>query len=197
MAKDRLQHLYRYNITQTEVLGKDYTDIDLRGRACVWVPGKGIFLPADPGIESGDVANAVPFGVIQRVFVTGARQNKLQEYQTKGRTVTVLQHGVMPDFLARAAVTPGSLLAPFGAVNADSSDGGDFADASSKTAAELADLGKWRPFNGFALASLRSTTPATSAAEARKFLIAMASWPMLVQAMEAGTTDNRFVAYIH
>ena len=64
---DRLEHLYRYDITQTEILGKDY-NFELRGRGCVWVPGEGIFLHGDGPAGK----TAIPFGLIQRVFATGA-----------------------------------------------------------------------------------------------------------------------------
>lgn len=173
MAKDRLQHLYRYNITQTEVLARDYTALDLRGRACVWVPGEGIYLPSD--------AAGIPFGVIQRVFVTGARNDKLREFQTKGRTVTVLQHGLMPDFLAQAAIAAGQVVLPFGVGTG----------TTGTSAANIANRGKWLPYPGV-------TGAVGDAAETLAYTLAQQQWPMVVQAYTAASGENdRFVAYIH
>ena len=105
---DRLEHLYRYDVTQTEILGKDYT-IELRGRGCRWVPGKGIFLPADVDVND----DSLPFGVIQRVFATGASMAGLPKNYSQGRTVTLIQKGFMPGLVAGEAFSVGRLLFPF------------------------------------------------------------------------------------
>ena len=178
MAKDKLAHLYRYNVTQTEVLGKDYTDLDLRGRACVWVPGSGIFLPQDRVGQPG-----LAFGVIQRVFVTGKDPEKpLQAYQTKGRTVTVLQHGIIPDFLSAGNIYQGDWVMPYGlATGTTGSDPDDIAKA-----------GMWVKYPGL------DTAPIDSGEETTSFCQNLWVWPFIVQAWTVGAEEgDRFTAYIH
>ena len=104
---DRLDHLYRYDITQTEILGKDYS-IELRGLACEWVPGKGIFVWGDT--PAGD--EKLPFGVIQRVFATGASMAGLPKNYNKGRTATVIHRGFMPGLVAGEAIAIGDIVTP-------------------------------------------------------------------------------------
>lgn len=175
MAKDKLSHLYRYNVTQTEILGKDYTDRDLRGRACVWQPGSGIFLPSD-----ADADVAIPFGVIQRVFVTGKDPEKpLQEYQTKGRTVTVLQHGIMPDFLAQDEVKVGELVYPYGITQFTMGNAGSSPE----------DRGMWFPDPNVLL-------PVSTGQVSRAFVDTFLRWPFITQAYTAALAEQRFLAYI-
>ena len=126
--------------------------------------------------------NAIPFGVIQRVFVTGKDPEKpLQEYQTKGRTVTVLQHGIMPDFLSGAQIFTGSLVLPAGIATG----------TNGSSAEEIANRGKWVVYPGL-------SQTIDSGQEARAFAQALRSWPFFVHTYTSTRgADERFVAYIH
>ena len=111
---DRLSDLYRYNVTQTSILAKDYPDFDVTGRACEWVPDHGIYLYNDlPAGQAG-----IAFGIIQRVFVTGYKPADLKDGQKKGRTVTVVQHGLIPGLVAQHAIGAGRLVSPITSITA-------------------------------------------------------------------------------
>ena len=107
-AHDRLKNLYRYNVTQSSILAKDYHSFDITGRAVVWSPDVGVYLYNDEGATD----DAIAFGIIQRVFVTGYKPADIKDGQNKGRTLTVVQHGLMPGIVIKSAVVAGDLLYP-------------------------------------------------------------------------------------